>query len=182
LDLFVHPEARALIFDIDGTLVNTMPYHYQSWEEVGNLFGFTYSTTDFHRNAGLSTARIVALLNDEGYQLDPSQIIAAKNAAYLRLLKNVQPIESVFKLVRDQYGRLPFALGTGEYRSIALATLQAAKIQTYFTVLVAADDVSNPKPDPERFSSAPSKYAFPRNIVKSSKTVISALRPPFELE
>lgn len=151
MKLTVDPRAKALIFDIDGTLADTMPYHLQSWQKVGRAYGFEYPPESFYKYAGMSTGKIVAMLNTQGYQLDPTQIIAAKNDSYLQMMDDIQPIEPVFKIVREYYGKLPMALGTGEYRDIALVNLRAAGLEQYFQILVTADDVINPKPDPETF-------------------------------
>jgi beta-phosphoglucomutase family hydrolase len=152
MGLYVNLRVKALIFDIDGTLVDTMPTHQRAWEEAGKKLGFVYPTELFYENAGLPTRKIAVLLNEKyGYQLDPEEVTRVKNELYLKHIDEIKPIEPVVELVRKFHGRLPMALGTGEYREIAEQNIRAAGLEKYFSVLVSGDDVKNPKPHPETF-------------------------------
>ena len=152
MSLLIHPGTKALIFDIDGTLVDTMPTHFLAWQETGQALGFTYSETLLYRYSGMSTREITLRLNaDFGYQLDPEQVIKEKNTAYLRRVDGVGPVQQVVDIVVNYFGKIPMALGTGEYRDIAWRNIQAAELESYFRILVSADDVAHSKPDPETF-------------------------------
>lgn len=152
LGLSVNPAAKAIIFDVDGTLIDTMPWHFKAWQEVGRLHGFEYPEEVFYRYAGMPTYRVVALINDLfGYQLDIEQINREKNDAYMKYVSMVRPIEPVVRIAREYHGKLPMALGTGEYKYIAMANIKAAGLEEYFSTIVTADDVQNHKPDPETF-------------------------------
>jgi beta-phosphoglucomutase family hydrolase len=150
--LKVHPKARGLIFDIDGTLIDTMPIHFQAWQEVAGRFGFDYPEELFYKLAGMPTGDIIQYINkSQGKALDPETLVKTKNEAYLRLNSAIRVIQPVLEIVRENYGKIPMALGTGEYRDVALVNLKVTGIDHYFKGLVAADDVVNSKPDPETF-------------------------------
>jgi beta-phosphoglucomutase-like phosphatase (HAD superfamily) len=152
MTLTVNPRARGLIFDFDGTLGDTMPTHIQSWQVVAKMYHFEVSANLLYQVAGMSTGDIVAYLNRHfGYKLDVATITKAKNDAYLRLTKKINPVEPVLKIVQEYYGKMPMALGTGEYRNIALVNVKAAGVDRYFDILVTCDDVKKAKPDPETF-------------------------------
>ncbi len=151
MNIKIEPNVKALIFDFDGTLADTMPIHYRAWQEVASNYGFEYPEQLFYKNAGMSTGKIVSCLNDQGYRLDPDTIIQAKNTAYLKLAVHIEPIKPVFDIVTRYYQKIPMALGTGECRAIALSNIKAAGLDKYFQVIVTADEVTNPKPDPETF-------------------------------
>ncbi|HOP74633.1 MAG TPA: beta-phosphoglucomutase family hydrolase [Bacillota bacterium] len=152
MPLTVDPRARGLIFDIDGTLIDTMPAHLQAWQETARRYGFEYPEKLFYQLAGMSTGEIVHYINcQQGLNLDPETIIQAKNEAYLRLNENIQVIKPVFRIVQEYAGKLPMALGTGEYRQVALVNLQITGLDRYFDKIVTADDVTRCKPDPETF-------------------------------
>jgi len=143
---------KALIFDIDGTLVDSMPVHYRAWEEVQSRFGFVFPEPLFYDLAGLPTVKIVPLLNERfGYDLDIQTIVKAKEEAYLSRLAEVKVIEPVFEVVKTYYQKLPMALGTGGKREFAKRTLAAAGLDSYFDLLVASEDVENHKPHPDTF-------------------------------
>lgn len=152
MNLKVESHIKALIFDIDGTLINSMPLHFKSWQAVAKTYGFEYPEALFYQNAGRSTGSIVALINTEqGLHLDPEMIIQAKNSSYRKLAVKIDPIQPVLKIVTEYFGKLPMALGTGEYRDIATVNIKAAGLDKYFDIMVCADDVTHPKPDPETF-------------------------------
>jgi beta-phosphoglucomutase-like phosphatase (HAD superfamily) len=150
--LQVDPRAQGLIFDFDGTLGDTLPTHLRSWQEVAESFKFEMTAPLLYRVAGMPTGDIVVYLNRQfGYDLDVEAVVKAKNAAYIRLTKKIVPIAPVVKIVQEYHGKLPMALGTGEYRDIALSNIKAAGVDSYFKIIVTADDVKNSKPDPETF-------------------------------
>ncbi|HEX7714370.1 MAG TPA: HAD-IA family hydrolase [Bacillota bacterium] len=152
MELGVDSRARGLIFDIDGTLADTMPTHFRSWQEVARRYGFAYPEDWFYKNAGMSTERIVLFLNERfGYHLDPAEIARVKASIYLEIAENIGPIEPVARIARENFGKLPMALGTGECRTIAARNIRSAGLAPYFSIMVCAEDVPNPKPDPATF-------------------------------
>ena len=152
MSLKIDPKARGLIFDIDGTLVDTMPIHFRAWQKVAEEYGFEYPETLFYQLAGMPTAAIIRYINKHQVKkLNPEELVKAKNDAYLSLINNIRLIGPVFKIVEEYHGKLPMALGTGEYRKIALVNIRVTGLERYFDKLVTADDVTNSKPDPETF-------------------------------
>lgn len=179
MNQLIHPDAKALIFDIDGTLVDTMPTHYQAWHQVLLQKGIHYPEEVFYEYAGIPTNTITQLLNKRfGYQLDIAEIFSLKNQAYIEKIFQVKPIEPITNLVFQYNGKLPMALGTGETREIATLNIKAAKLESYFQIIVTADDVINPKPDPETFlKCAALMQVAPRNcqvFEDSDKGLIAA--------
>ncbi len=152
MSLKVDSKARGLIFDIDGTLADTMPTHFQSWQQVAERYGFVYPEELFYKLAGMSTAEIVRYINEnQRKNLVVEEVVRAKNQAYLGLNEKIRLIEPVFKIVKEFYGRIPMALGTGEYQEIALINIRITGLDRYFDKIVTADDVTKSKPDPETF-------------------------------
>ncbi len=148
----IDERARGFIFDIDGTLANTMPIHYQAWCEIAGRYGFDMTEALLYRLAGMPTGEIVKYINQhQGYNLEVEKITKVKNETYLRLATSVQLIGPVFKIVEQYYQKMPMALGTGEYRDIAMMNIKATGLDKYFDIIVTADDVKNSKPDPETF-------------------------------
>ena len=100
----------------------------------------------------MSTERIVLFLNERfGYHLDPAEIARVKASIYLEIAENIGPIEPVARIARENFGKLPMALGTGECRTIAARNIRSAGLAPYFSIMVCAEDVPNPKPDPATF-------------------------------
>ena len=70
---------RAYIFDLDGTLVDTMPSHFVAWTEIAGRHGLTFPEARFYALGGVPTAKIAAMLIAEaGLTLDPMAIALEK--------------------------------------------------------------------------------------------------------
>lgn len=152
MSLAVHPKAKALIFDVDGTLANSMPLHFDAWQHVAAKFGFRYPKDEFLKNAGSSTKEIVARVNQEQQlELDAAPIAKEKANYFFAHLNKMEPIEPVVQILKSQYGKMPVSAGTGGRRHVAVETLALAGLTDYLPILVTADDVEFGKPHPETF-------------------------------
>lgn len=150
--LDIHPDARGLIFDIDGTLADTMKIHLRAWKLVGEKHGFEYPEELFYGLAGTPTRKIVPVVNERfGLALDVESTVKEKEDAFVKCIGDVRPIEPVARIARKYRGKLPMSLGTGGTRDLALLTMRAIGMDGYFDVLVSADDVDHHKPAPDTF-------------------------------
>jgi beta-phosphoglucomutase-like phosphatase (HAD superfamily) len=141
-----------LIFDVDGTLVDSMPLHLENWEKIGRKYGFQYTRDDLEGNAGRSGQEIVEIINrNNGLQLDPDDVAHEKEAAFLECIDRVQPIEAVVKVLQEFSGHLPVGAGTGGFRRLAIEMLKAIGVWNKIDVLVGSEDVKNHKPAPDTF-------------------------------
>ena len=146
------PGAKALIFDIDGTLADTMPIHYSAWKAMGLKHGFHYPEDLFYELAGIPTSHIVPIINERlGLSLDPEQVVVEKEGEFLRMIHETQPISPVIDVAKRWRGKVPMSLGTGGRRDIALLTLEAVGLDGFFDIMVAAEDVEHHKPAPDTF-------------------------------
>ena len=152
MHITINEHVKALIFDVDGTLADSMPVHLESWREVGGKYGFRYTREDLERNAGMSGQEIVGVISEQyGLQLDPDRITKEKEAAFLKNLDRVKPIPPVVRLLEYYRGRLPIAAGTGGFRRVATRILDTIGVLNKIDTLVAADDVEKHKPHPDTF-------------------------------
>jgi beta-phosphoglucomutase family hydrolase len=147
----VSPKAKALIFDIDGTLADTMDVHYRAWEEVAAGYGFVYPREVFYELAGIPTMKIMKILNERFHLNFTEETVREKEKAFLRLIHEVKPIEPVAAVARRYKGVLPMALGTGGTRFFAELTIKTIGLEGFFDTLVSAEDVENHKPAPDTF-------------------------------
>lgn len=148
------PKAKGLIFDLDGTLANTMPYHYQAWAEASHFFGMSLTKEFMKSQMGSSAVAIAKVLIDqEGKtgQVSPEEFIKVKHENFKRLFPNVAPINEVFDIAKKYHGKIPMAIGTGGSIGSVSLTLEHTGIGEYFDVLVTAEDVENHKPAPDTF-------------------------------
>ncbi len=149
---------EAVIFDLDGTLVNSMPAHFAAWCEALSQFRVpkdVFPEDVFYSMGGRPTKDIVEELNGEfGLKLDPTEIALAKRAAFMDMLDKVEVIEDVVNYARSVRGRIPLAVASGGTRIVVEKTLQAVGISDLFDEVVTASDVKCGKPAPDIFLEA----------------------------
>ena len=148
----VDPKAKALIFDIDGTLVDSMPLHYKAWVLVGDKYGFTFGKQLFYELAGVPTPQIARVVQDRYRVSTPIQVLSdEKENTYVSLIDQIKPLQPVVNVALAYFGKLPMAAGTGSPRENAIKTLETIDLQDIFDVIVTYEDVENPKPAPDTF-------------------------------
>jgi beta-phosphoglucomutase-like phosphatase (HAD superfamily) len=148
---------EAVIFDCDGTLVDSMPAHFEAWCEALALYGAggVFKEDVFLAMGGRPTRDIVVELNDEyNLRLDPEAVAFAKREAFLRRLGSVTLIDEVAAFAESLRGRVPMAVASGGSRMVVEKTLAIVGISDWFDEVVTADDVSEGKPAPDIFIKA----------------------------
>ena len=145
---------EAVIFDCDGTLVDSMPAHFEAWCEALALHGAggVFKEDVFFAMGGRPTLDIVVELNDEyNLKLDPAAVALAKREAFLKRLSTVTLIEEVAEFAQSLRGKMPMAIATGGSRMVIEKTLQIVGASDWFDEVVTADDVAEGKPAPDIF-------------------------------
>lgn len=148
---------EAVIFDCDGTLVDSMPAHFDAWCEALASYGAggIFKEDVFFAMGGRPTRDIVEDLNSEyGLKLNPEAIALAKREAFLRKLHLVEFIDEVAEFARKLTGKMPLAVASGGSRYVVEKTLRLLNCSDWFDEVVTADDVQNGKPSPDIFLKA----------------------------
>jgi beta-phosphoglucomutase family hydrolase len=150
--LNVSPRAKGLIFDLDGTLADTMPIHYVAWKNAAAKYGIEFTTELFAQLAGIPLYPTVEKLNQLfGKNINPREMGDLKETEFELNMHLTPEIKIVTDLVRENYGKIPMAVGTGGSRRLSIKTLQTIGMDKYFEILVTSEDVKNFKPHPETF-------------------------------
>ena len=154
------------IFDLDGTLVDSMPVHHRAWLHALRNNGapaHAFLWDEFVAHGGMAAPDIVSALNTKyGLNMEPETVAAEKRARYDYLLEHeaLPIIEETVELVKQLKERgIPYAIGTGSVRHGALNTLHSAGIEELFSIMVTPDDVppGRGKPNPDIFLLAAEK-------------------------
>lgn len=147
-----YAEYGGLIFDLDGTLVDTMPAHFQAWTLTAQRYGLTFPESRFYALGGVPAVQIVELLAREaGVELDAIAVAHEKEQLYFDRLEAVHLVQPVVEIVQTMAGIRPLAVATGSPRWIADAILERVELRPQFQTIVTADDVERPKPAPDMF-------------------------------
>jgi HAD superfamily hydrolase (TIGR01509 family) len=151
---------RGFIFDLDGTLVDTMPSHFVAWTEVARRHGFQFPEERFYALGGVPTQKIAAMLVAEtGLTVDPVALALEKEQSYYDSLAasgGIRPIATVIEIARRhrQSKEGPLAVASGSLRRLITRTLEALGITDWFAAVVAAEDTARHKPEPDVFLEA----------------------------
>ncbi|WP_421153473.1 HAD family hydrolase [Aeromonas dhakensis] len=142
----------ALIFDMDGTLVDSMPRHLDAWEATSAEFGLPFDRAQLNEYGGIPTRKIVAILAEQhGLDIDVEAFTRRKVALYMEHIQQVSVFPAMWELVRRCHGKVPMGIGTGSPRNQAELILKSTGLDAYIQVVVSADDVVNHKPHPDTF-------------------------------
>lgn len=147
----------AVIFDCDGTLVDSMPAHFEAWCEALSIHGAggVFKEDVFFAMGGRPTLDIVVELNDEyNLKLNPEAVAFAKREAFLRRLGSITLIDEVAEFAQSLRGKVPLAIASGGSRMVVEKTLHIVGISDWFDEVVTADDVTDGKPAPDIFLKA----------------------------
>lgn len=145
---------KGLIFDLDGTLADTMPNHFKSWRIACQKFGADLDTAFLRKHTGspgwIIANEIIRKCNLEG-KVTADQIMEEKLKEFHRDQHLIKPIDPVVDIVKKYYGILPMAVGTGGHREAVERTLEFTGLRKYFDIIITANDVEKFKPHPETF-------------------------------
>jgi beta-phosphoglucomutase-like phosphatase (HAD superfamily) len=146
----------ALIFDCDGTLVETLPAHVAALKSVLEPFGLRPSVEWARTKYGQSPATVLAALDAEvGHIPVPhDEILRAWGESYGRNLHLLEELKAVCDIARMWQGRVPMAVASNGYRRSINATLGAVGLSSLFQHVVSIEDVVHGKPAPDLFLEA----------------------------
>jgi beta-phosphoglucomutase-like phosphatase (HAD superfamily) len=146
---------KGLIFDCDGTLVDSMPLHMEAWKYAVTEGGGVWNYEFFFSKKGMKEEDIVEAYNRQSRT--PLNCIITVNAKH-NYVKNhrsaFKPIKPVVDIVLRYKDVLPMAVASGGIREIINLELDALGIREYFKAILTADDDINPKPRPDIFLEA----------------------------
>lgn len=151
----VMTDVRGLIFDCDGTLVDSMPIHLSAWMETFVHFGEVCPPEFLPQYNGMPSRQIIAIFNAKfGRSIDPTEFAIEKDKRVEGPLRKVKPIEAVTAIVKNYRGKVPMAVASGGKRKSVIRSLDAIGMRDWFDAIVTADDPVAGKPEPDIFLEA----------------------------
>jgi beta-phosphoglucomutase-like phosphatase (HAD superfamily) len=152
MGLQVNPLAKALIFDLDGTVSDSLPVHMATWNKIGSSIGFVFDERLVYEMTGMPTIAFAKrIIEENNLLISPGALVKLKQQAFWDAVHLIKPVDLVVELVRKYKGILPMSVGTGASRQSATLQLQELELLPYFDFVVTADDVIRHKPEPETF-------------------------------
>jgi HAD superfamily hydrolase (TIGR01509 family) len=155
----------AFLFDLDGTLVDSVYQHVLAWREALEKAGIELSVWRIHRRIGMSGGLFVnALLRETGHRFtteESAQLLRWHAEAYARLVSQVRPLPGARELVAylSRVG-VPWAIATSGRMETAGPVLATLGVPAEAPV-VTRDQVRYAKPDPDLFLAAAERLGVP---------------------
>ena len=153
---------KGLIFDFDGTLIDSMPAHIRAWQMTANERGFEIRKEDVKKRAGSSSYDIALYYKQQGMNVgDVDSFVERKIAFYNASVPTIKVFPKVFSLLKDAHAKgVKIAVGTGSRTVNVQKVLSCIDLEPYIDVIVSADDVQHHKPHPETFWVAAKKMGL----------------------
>lgn len=146
----------ALVFDCDGTLVDSAPAHLHAIREALSSLGLTMDPEWYSMRTGLgpddlldayeADYKVEALVREDFYR--------RSNKSFLANLHLIQEIRAVTDVARHWFGVVPMAVASNGVRKNVEATLIATRLRPFFYTIVTAEEVTRPKPEPDVYLEA----------------------------
>src|SRR2546430_3844131 len=143
---------QGIIFDCDGTLADTMPLHWRAWQVIMARHRLKFQEERFYALGGVPSRDILKMLSrEQGITLDHLAVATEKEVEYLPLIAQVEPINTVVGIARENHGKIPLAVASGGTLRVIEQVLTHLGIRQLFEVIVTSEDVVNQKPAPDIF-------------------------------
>ena len=159
------PDLPAFLFDLDGTLVDSVYQHVLAWREALEETGLELAVWRIHRRIGMSGGLLVnALLRETGRELSAEEIkrVHERHAeAYRRYLPQVRALPGARELLAALTdARVPWAIATSGLIASARPALDLLGVGDD-AAIITRDQVARAKPDPDLFRAAAERLGVP---------------------
>lgn len=168
---------KAVIFDMDGILVESEYYHYLSWKAVFEKYGSDINQReDYMKFVG--KGNIVAakyLVEETKIKIKPENLVEEKKDEFLKLINQIKGRDGAKKLVLRMKEKFKVCVASSTNRKELIPTLKNTGMDL-FDVVISGDDVQNVKPDPAIYLLAAKKMGVdPKECVAIEDSDVGVL-------
>ncbi|MFI0219758.1 HAD family hydrolase [Streptomyces lydicus] len=150
----------AVLFDWDGTLVNSHPLNFRGPSRACASWGLTLNESFYTSRIGTSGAELISeLAAATGTHVPIDEVVAQCLDLILNEITELQTYQPVVQLAETLHGRLPLAIASGGARRAVHAGLDATGLRPLFTDVITGEDTPRGKPDPGLFLLAAARLA-----------------------
>jgi len=159
---------KAIIFDLDGTLVDSLPYHHESWRiffKNNNLEEHDFSEVLKEYKGGGTLELMTSVFGDMYTKDELKKMTDDKEIIFRDIYKSkIYPIEGLIKFLDNlKENNILLSIGSNAIRKNVLMTIEELGITGYFSSIICGDEVSKGKPDPEMYLKTLSNLKMDKN-------------------
>lgn len=146
---------QAVIFDLDGVLVNSMPAHFQAWQEAfAKVTGLEITERDIYLREGMRGMELVEKIFEQKNFPDHSLVrsVHDEKSRIFKSIRRSEPFEGVREMIQDM--KCAKAVVSGSAKSDVKTMIEEAFGTNRFDFTITADDIQKGKPDPSAFLEA----------------------------
>lgn len=151
---------KALIFDLDGVIVDTAHYHFVAWQRLARELGIDFTEKDNERLKGVSRMRSLEIIleigNRQMSESEKERLATRKNAWFVEYIQNVKPDE-IFPGVKEMIQTCKaagFRVALASSSKNARTVLRNLEVEDLFEGFVDGNMITHSKPNPEIFLKA----------------------------
>ena len=163
---------KAVIFDLDGVIVDTAHYHYVAWQKLAKELGITFTEKENEKLKGVSRMRSLEIILELGgislSDEKKEELATKKNSWFVDYIEAIKP-EEIFKGVKQMLNSLRengYKVALASSSKNAETVLRLLEIKGFFDAVVDGTMIIKSKPDPEIFLLAASKVGvYPNECI-----------------
>ncbi|MFK7856886.1 MAG: HAD family hydrolase [Granulosicoccus sp.] len=148
----------AILFDCDGTLVNSAPLHFESFRLALEVQGAILDEIWYRERLSLSRVQLIQSFAKQcSSRIDVDTVVTQSEIHFLRLVQHMQVLPEVAAVVNHYWNIKPMAVVSSGQRLSVLASLDAIRLRHKFDLIIAEEDVQEHKPSPQPYLTAAKK-------------------------
>ncbi|HPG05623.1 MAG TPA: HAD family phosphatase [Saprospiraceae bacterium] len=172
---------QGIVFDLDGTLVDTEPLHRDAWLDTLSTYHLNYDEAWFSQWIGQSDRTLASwVVANALHQMDEETLLESKRKKYYRLASEYTPLfRGVGEALPILASKYALAIATNSSNEDAEAVFLSTRIEPYFKAIVTSNKVAHMKPAPDPYLQAASLLQIdPKKLiaVEDSPAGITAAR------
>lgn len=142
---------RAMIFDMDGTLVDSETVHFEAWKKTLASHGVTnFPFKDFISYVGASNEKLADdYIQSGGLEVARDRLVQEKQIIYLNMISGIRLLDGVEETIRKYFGKYRLAVASSSDCVELEKILETVGMRSSFEQVIGGDLVSRKKPDPE---------------------------------
>ena len=159
---------KGIIFDMDGTIVDSIPYHYEAWKKFFNekkVTNFSKKLDSFKDKGGSTLDLMRSIYGNIYSKKELKKIIEEKEIVFRTIYKSkIKPISGFIEFLNFIKSKnIHVGLGSNAIRKNVSMILNELEIYDHFDSIICGDEVINGKPNPEMFNESIDRFNINKN-------------------